>query len=229
MKRCPECEFLYYDEQDRCDLDGTLLRFTTRLPELPAEAAQRKSMKGNLMMALLATIILGIVLFIFYPPQWHTATSSPAAEVIPAKVLDANTESQLPPSETAQQTSSTPLPKSTAPSRDPFASTETRIEKSGSPLPAAKPKMMIPGPANRTIETKPAMNQTTPANQASPISQKPIAPTSPTTTSYSISAPSVRPVAAATATPKPVTPNANKDSKFSSMMKKAGRILKKPF
>ena len=32
MKRCPECEFLYEDEQDRCDWDGT----DSEVYELPA-------------------------------------------------------------------------------------------------------------------------------------------------------------------------------------------------
>src|SRR5215471_9000532 len=99
MKRCPECEFLYYDEQDRCDIDGTRLQFTTKLPTLPAEVAQRKSMRVAVTVLVLATIILGIVLFIFYPPQWHTSNSSPAPEVRPAKVPDPNTDSHLPPSQ----------------------------------------------------------------------------------------------------------------------------------
>jgi hypothetical protein len=219
MKRCPECEFLYYDEQDRCDIDGTRLRFTTKLPTLPAQAAHGKSMRVRFMVLGLTTIILGIVLFILYPPQWRTSTSSPAAEVKPASVRDANTDSQLPPSQASPHRTSTPSPKSAAPSRDPFAPMETRTEKSDS----SKPHVTSLGPANRSIEAKPAMNQVTTANQASPASQQP------TTPSYSNSAPSVRPVSAATATPKPVTQNSNKDSKFNSLMKKAGRILKKPF
>ena len=223
MKRCPECEFLYDDEQDSCDMDGTRLRFTTKLPTLPAEAAQTKSMRGALTIMLLVTIILGIVLFILYPPKWHTSNSSPAKEARPANVLDAKADSQLPPSEASQHETSTPSPKSAARSRDPFAPMETRTEKSDSSLAATKPKVTTPGPADRSIEAKPPMNQVTTVNQASPISQKPATP------SYSISGPSVRPVSAATATPKPVTQNSNKDSKFNSIMKKAGRILKKPF
>ena len=223
MKRCPECQFLYYDEQDHCDIDGTRLRFTTKLPTLPAEAAQRKSMRVTFTVVVLTTIILGIVLFIFYPPKLHTSNSSPAAEVRPAEVLDANKDSQLPPSQASQHRTSMPSPKPAARSRDPFAPMETRTEESDSSLAAPKPNVTIPGQANRSIGAKPAMNQATTANQASPTSQKP------TTSSYSKSGPSVRPSAAATATPKPVTQNSNKDSKFNSMMKKAGRILKKPF
>ena len=223
MKRCPECEFLYYDEQDRCDMDGTRLRFTTKLPTLPAEAAEKKSMRGAFTIAVMATLILGIVLFIFYPPKWRTSTSSPATEVKPVNVPDASSDSQLPPSQASQHATSTPSPKSAARSRDPFASMETRTEKSDSSLAPTKPKLTIPAPANRTIVARPAMNPVTTVNQAPPMSQKP------TTPSYSMSGPSVRPVAAATASPKPVTQNSNKDSKFNSIMKKAGRILKKPF
>lgn len=219
MKRCPECEFLYHDEQERCDMDGTRLRFTTQLPTLPDEAAQRKSMRRAFTIALLATIILGVVLFIFYPPKWHASTSSPAAEVGPANAPDANTDSQLPPSDASQHKTATSSPKSGAPSRDPFVPLEARPEKADSSFAATKPKVTSLEPASRHIESKPAMNQVTTPNQASAMSQKPA------TTSYS----TVRPVAAPSATPKPVTQNSNKDSKFNSMMKKAGRILKKPF
>src|SRR5690242_5831827 len=172
MKRCPECEFLYFDQQDRCDIDGTRLRFTTKLPTLPAEAGQKKSLRGTLTIALLATIILGIVLFIFYPPKLHSSTPSPAAEVKRAKVLDANTDSHLSSSEASQPRTSTPSPKSAVGVRDPFARMETRTEKSVRASAATKPNVTISGPANRSIEAKPSMNQVTTVNQASPMSQK---------------------------------------------------------
>ena len=223
MKRCPQCEFLYYDDQDRCDIDGTRLNFTTKLPTLPAEAAQKKALRSTLMFLLLATIILGILLFIFYPPQLRiSTTSSPAAKVTPASVLGANSDSQVPPESSPHRTS-TPSPRPAAYSRDPFASMDTRSEKSDKSLPPSKPKVTIIAPANRSFEAKPAVNQVTTANQTATTSEKPTIPT------ISTSSPSVRPVAVATATPKPVMQNSNKDSKFSSMMKKAGRFLKKPF
>jgi hypothetical protein len=34
MKRCPECDFIYENAQERCDMDGTRLRYTTFLPPL---------------------------------------------------------------------------------------------------------------------------------------------------------------------------------------------------
>lgn len=222
MKRCPECEFLYYDDQDRCDIDGTRLNFTTKLPTLPAEAAQKKALRSTLIFLLFATVILGILLFIFYPPQLHISTSSPAATVTPAIAPDTNTGSQFPPESSPHRTS-TPSPKPAAHSRDPFASMDSRTERSDNSLPPTKPKVTIIAPANRSFEAKPAVNQVTSANQPAPMSQKPATP------AYSTSSPEVRPVVVATATPKPVTPNSNKDSKFNSMMKKAGRFLKKPF
>jgi hypothetical protein len=222
MKRCPTCQFLYYDEQDRCDMDGTRLRFTTKLPMLPAEVEQKKSVTGALTVALLAAVILGIVLFIFYPPHWRR-TSLPAAKVTPANAPDANTNSQLSPSEASPHKTSSPSPKSAAPSRDPFAPMETRSEKPESSLPATKPNVTVLAPANRSIAAKPTINQVATADQTSPISQKR------TTPSSSIASPSVHPVAAASPTPKAVTQNSNKDSKLNSFMKKAGRILKKPF
>ena len=39
MKRCPQCEFLYEDEQSLCDMDGILLVYDSRqLPHLQAIA-----------------------------------------------------------------------------------------------------------------------------------------------------------------------------------------------
>ena len=221
MKRCPECDFLYYDEQDHCDIDGTRLRFTTKLPT--PEATQTKSLRVTFTIVALATIILGSVLFILYPPHWHASTSSPAAEVRPVKVPDANTDAQLPPSKASPHTTSTPSPKPAADSRDPFAPMEPKTEKTDSSLGPNKPKLTIMAPASRSMEPKPAMNQPPTVTQGAPVNPKP------TTSSYSMSAPSVRPVAGPTATPKPVTQNSNKDSKLNSMVKKAGRFLKKPF
>ena len=37
MKKCPQCEFIYEDDQSLCDMDGVLLVFDTRtLPNLHA-------------------------------------------------------------------------------------------------------------------------------------------------------------------------------------------------
>ena len=39
MKRCPQCEFIYEDDQSMCDMDGVLLVFDSRtLPNLHALA-----------------------------------------------------------------------------------------------------------------------------------------------------------------------------------------------
>ena len=40
MKRCPQCEFIYEDEQSLCDMDGVLLVFDSRtLPNMNALTA----------------------------------------------------------------------------------------------------------------------------------------------------------------------------------------------
>ena len=37
MKRCPQCEFIYEDDQSLCDMDGVLLVFDSRkLPNFHA-------------------------------------------------------------------------------------------------------------------------------------------------------------------------------------------------
>src|SRR5215472_13829987 len=77
MKRCPECQFLYEDEQDNCEMDGTRLFFTTTLPPLPAGLTPPKSIWGGFTIPLLAALILGTVLAILYRST-PRAYSSPA-------------------------------------------------------------------------------------------------------------------------------------------------------
>ena len=60
MKRCPQCEFIYEDDQSLCDMDGVLLVFDSRtLPNLHALAtvpAVPKTQRRNRAVPAFATL-----------------------------------------------------------------------------------------------------------------------------------------------------------------------------
>src|SRR5436190_18819144 len=73
MKRCPECHFLYENEARQCDMDGTPLRYTVALPDLPGLT---KSIWDKWTIGLLGAVILTTVLVILYraTPRAYTST-----------------------------------------------------------------------------------------------------------------------------------------------------------
>src|SRR5215813_12919464 len=99
MKRCPECEFLYEDEQDRCDMDGTRLSFTATLPALPAppEAVTApKSRWAAFTVPLLAVVVLASVLFILYRSAPRGVNSPSDTQTRPASQNAADKDLKLP-------------------------------------------------------------------------------------------------------------------------------------
>ena len=168
MKRCPQCEFIYEDDQSLCDMDGVLLVLDSRtlpnhhalatVPAVPGRAQQRRNRAVPVFASLVLALVLGMVYYV------STRRSAPA----PVNAT----------------TISTPAPAEPAP-----AVTEPTPEQQTAPAVAPESK-----PADTKSSTKKATTKTT-----------------------------------ATAQPKP-TPEAKKeDNKVNSILKKTGRILKKPF
>ena len=79
MKRCPECEFVYEDEQSLCDMDGAGLVFDPR--PLPGEknTSQRplnsraKSSWRTVAIVVLAGLGVGAILLGYYRLAHRTA------------------------------------------------------------------------------------------------------------------------------------------------------------
>jgi len=226
MKRCPDCEFLYYDDQEHCDMDGSRLIVATTLPPATEGMAPPKSIWGALAIPLLATLVLGAVLFILYRPTRPvsspaSAPTKPASQRMPA----ASKDSQLPASDASQSPATNApadSPSSDEPSTGPANSGKPKTAKPDNSAPAAKESAPVSQiqEAPSTL-SKPAGSHV--ANETSPLNTKA------TTGSYPISNHPNPPGAPATATPKAANQNANKDSKVTSLIKKAGKILKKPF
>lgn len=84
MKRCPQCEFIYEDDQSVCDMDGVLLVYDSRtLPNLHALATMPnapKSQHRNRSVPVFATIVLALILGMVY----YVSTRRPAYTPTPA-------------------------------------------------------------------------------------------------------------------------------------------------
>jgi hypothetical protein len=225
MKRCPECEFLYENAQDRCDWCGQELRLTTFLPPLPPPVVKvrLKSIWGGFTIPLLVVVLLGTVLVTLYravPPTF----SSPL-DLKEKRLRDTNQNPKPPAAnDSPQLLNATEIPpEPEEPST--LQSTPTQIKGGKRPLPTANENVIKAVPTTHiqmepaVVSTrKPATGETLPAG---PASQKPAA------SSYSISVHPEPPPASSA--PQSKTQDQEKDSKFKSLLKKAGRVLKKPF
>lgn len=171
MKRCPQCEFIYEDDQSLCDMDGVLLVFDSRnlpshnaLATVPAKPQPRR----NRAVPAFATLILVLVLGMVYYVSTQRKATQPAIET-PASAASA----------------AIPVPEvSPTPQAQPS-------EASQIPPVAEEPKPATPTKQPATAPVKKASVKTTTATQSNE--------------------------------PK------KDDSKVGSILKKTGRILKKPF
>jgi cytoskeletal protein RodZ len=177
MKRCPQCEFIYEDDQSLCDMDGVLLVFDSRtMPNLhalvPLSNPPAKVQKRNRAVPAFASVILALVLGMVY----YVSTQRSVATIPPVST-----------------TGTTIPPLSLAPPVQP-----TEVNQPPSPTETKSPEKEAVKPA----VTKPAA----------------VAPIKKSTTKT-----------AATSQTKPATEAKKDESKVGSILKKTGRILKKPF
>lgn len=175
MKRCPQCEFIYEDDQSLCDMDGVLLVFDARnLPNLHALApiatsrAKTQSRRNRAVPAF-ATLILALVLGMVYYVSIHRST----------------------------------VPDSYSPSAE--AETSSAAVPAVNPAPEPEPSQELQTPAPEDPKPEPARPQESKSGKKPPVK------TAPSTESRSESEPK------------------KEDSKVGSILKKTGRILKKPF
>jgi hypothetical protein len=88
MKRCPQCEFIYEDNQSHCDMDGTRLTHDShQLPKLQALTARSESLNKpkwrSRIIPLIATVILASVLALVYYVSIRSSSRRSAAVAIP--------------------------------------------------------------------------------------------------------------------------------------------------
>lgn len=131
MKRCPQCEFIYEDDQSLCDMDGVLLVFDSRsLPNLhalaPGEAAALAPARAHwrhrtfpAMAALILATVFSLVYFV--STQRSVSTSAPisgasvteplANSAVPSNSPDSNQAQPSPAAETNGEVAETTAPK----------------------------------------------------------------------------------------------------------------------
>jgi hypothetical protein len=190
MKRCPQCEFIYEDDQSLCDMDGALLVFDSRsLPNLHALApievplppkAHWRHRTFPAMAALILATVLSLVYFVSTQRTAHAPT--------PLPISDASI--------------TTPITNRVAPAADtpPPSADVSEVNGANGAAGAAKE------------ETRPeSAKRNTPAPAPAAAAAKKAAAKTPTTQS------------------KPAEEPKKENSKVGSILKKTGRILKKPF
>ena len=125
MKRCPQCEFIYEDDQSHCDMDGARLTHDARrLPKLQAvtttSTSSVNSKARSRLVALVATLVLaGVMALVYYvsirQSRRTTAVAispvveatQPSAEVSPVAGSDSPATTQTDANEKAKTIPST--------------------------------------------------------------------------------------------------------------------------
>ena len=186
MKRCPQCEFIYEDEQSLCDMDGILLVFDPQqLPKPNGPKPNRnKHPWRSRAVTTLAALVLATVLYLVY----YVSTQQQSARQTYAPA--STSTGQPPPASSVKPTAETMTPVTAAPK-------ETNETKVSSSVPEVK--------VSKEEKAKPASNpKTVKDSNGTPKAKSTQKPQNPTT-------------------PK------EEESKIGSILKKTGRILKKPF
>ena len=100
MKRCPQCEFIYEDDQSLCDMDGILLVFDSQ--KLPKQGNTQKSQLRSRIVPLVAVLVLTTVLSLVYYVAMHQRKVIPGADsnVSVSAAQPAPSENQLVPETT---------------------------------------------------------------------------------------------------------------------------------
>ncbi len=147
MKRCPQCEFIYEDDQSLCDMDGVLLVFDARtLPNTQAltTVTTKAAPKRNRAVPAFATVILALVLGMVY----YVSTQPKTAETAYTPPATVETAANPAPAESPVQVSA-PEPEAQPAVEEP--KTET-IKPAAAAVPAKKASIKV----STSSQTKPA-------------------------------------------------------------------------
>lgn len=127
MKRCPQCEFIYEDDQSLCDMDGVLLVFDSRkLPNLhalttvpPVPKAQRR----NRAVPAFATLVLALVLGMVYYVSTRQPSYIPPAQPSAMSIAPVTIPTPEPQPSTEPEPLKEEIKEATAPAKKPAAKT----------------------------------------------------------------------------------------------------------
>jgi hypothetical protein len=178
MKRCPQCEFIYEDDQSHCDMDGTrLIRHAHPLPKLQAVTTTstpgEKSKARSRFVAVVATLVLaGVMALVYYvsirqPARTTTVAISPTVEAAQPNAAGSPASIESLPEGSDKARSDVPPTEGTS-DRSQTTNDGRAVTESETPKPETKPS---PKPdANRTIK---GISQTRNTTQSSATTTKP--------------------------------------------------------
>ena len=147
MKRCPQCEFIYEDDQSLCDMDGVLLVLDSRnlpnhhaLATVPSQPQPRRNRAVPAFATLILVLVLGMVYYVSTqrkaPQPVIETPASAAGTSIP--VPEVNPTPQAQPSEATHVPVEQPKP---APTKQPaVAPVKKAPVKTASTAPSNEPK-----------------------------------------------------------------------------------------
>lgn len=217
MRPCPACDFIYEDDEKLCAMDGTGL--VTHIGPLPFEeivapqSTAPANSRGSGLTLIAASALLAIALFVYFHsaarrnglqsnPRAATQTNNPSQVVRPNPVVVIPVETATPFITPSSAFNPTPTKSDARP-----RSHRARRPGDNDPFRAVPVETATPLP-------KPTPSLPTRANIASDVFlSSPVKPTLPRSSP----------------TPHVTDTNQKKDSKIKSFLKKAGRVLKKPF
>ena len=141
MKRCPQCEFIYEDDQSLCDMDGVLLVLDSRnlpnlhalatVPAVPAKAQAKRNRAVPAFATVILALVLGMVYYVsmyrraaenaYTPPSAVSASEAEAVPVLiptpepqPSQEVQAPAPEEAKPESTKQSSAVTPAKKQPA-------------------------------------------------------------------------------------------------------------------
>jgi hypothetical protein len=105
MKRCPQCEFIYEDEQNICDMDGTMLAFDA---SSTADSVKQSPLRSFAIPALVGSMLAALLFLGFYASPLLVA--SPDARSRPAEAQTSPVGSPIPEPTATQPAGAQPSP-----------------------------------------------------------------------------------------------------------------------
>ena len=70
MKRCPQCEFIYEDDQNCCDMDGVSLLHTQMTPAPPLHKSPKRNGSRRSLLSVFGVVRVVLVLRL-HMPRWN--------------------------------------------------------------------------------------------------------------------------------------------------------------
>jgi hypothetical protein len=116
MKRCPQCEFIYEDDQSLCDMDGILLVFDSQQLPKTSTASTKSQWRNRLFPAAAALVLATVFLLVYYVSTTKRPSSiskpTTSSEVMNNTTQGSNTEntSSAPASEAKESDSNKAKP-----------------------------------------------------------------------------------------------------------------------